>query len=203
MRPTVLRSLGLTLTLGGCALACNDIGKALADKISPPSATPATESDASSNDAEASLLEPHRLSEALDRLIRPRKLPVRVLSIIAVPSQVVLQVQDIESPTGVYQYAFKGEGVLGPVPVKLMGEGKLRDNLFRLQSADPHVAETVLSTVSAQYTEPVRKIVMVRNLPTSMDIQFRVYLQTPSGDRIIAADKHGRILGPLTPPGRR
>lgn len=197
----MLRSLGPSLLLGCGALACNDMGRALAEKFDPSTTSPdgAPELDTT----QSSFLQPYRLSEALDSLIRPLKSPVRVLSIIAVPSQVVLQVYDVQSPTGVYQYAFKNQGVVGPVPVKLMGEGKLTDNLFPLQSADPHVAESVLSAVAAQYKEPARKIVMVRNLPTSMDIQFRVYLQAARGDRIIAADKHGRILGPLNPPGRR
>jgi len=31
-----------------------------------------------------------------------------------------------------------------------------------------------------------------------MDIQFRVFLKTATGDRVVVADKGGRLLGPLT-----
>jgi hypothetical protein len=32
-----------------------------------------------------------------------------------------------------------------------------------------------------------------------MDIQFRVTLDTPSGELVVVTDKHGRVLGPLAP----
>lgn len=146
-----------------------------------------------------SYLTPRFLAEAIDSLIQPLPQPVRLLSLTALHRQVIIQVQNAKELNKVDEYRYVKGNVTGPVPVKLMGKGKLRDNLFRLGTIDPHAAELVLTQVRAEYSEPIRKLTMIRNLPASMDIQFRVYLHTAAGDRIIAADKHGRLLGPLTP----
>ncbi len=146
---------------------------------------------------QTSMLESDQLSKALDALLAPLEKPVRILSIIALPSQVVLQVQNAASPADVTQYSYKNGQVSGPEQVKLLGKGSLKDNLFRLRAADPRVAEEVLEKVRAQHNHPIKKLVMIRNLPKSMDIQFRVYLQTGDGELILAADKRGRVLGPI------
>lgn len=137
---------------------------------------------------------------ALDALLAPLPKPVRILSIIVLPSQVVLQVQNAANPAEVNQYSYRGGEVSGPERVKLLGKGTLKDNLFRLRTADPRVAEEVLDKVSSQHDHPVTKLVMIRNLPESMDIQFRVYLMTPEGELVLAADKTGRVLGPIDAP---
>lgn len=148
--------------------------------------------------AELSYLTPRYLHEAVDKLINPLPKPVRLLSLTALNRVVVVQVQSDENRGSVVEYRFSDGTVTGPVPVKLEGPGKLADNLFRVDSFDPHVAEKVLTAVRAEYSEEVRKLVVTRNLPVSMDIQFRVFLKTGTGDRILAADKNGRLLGPLT-----
>ncbi len=109
----------------------------------------------------------------------------------------VLQVQNAAVPTEVHQYTYRQGSVSGPQKVKLLGKGNLKDNLFRLRAADPRVAEEALDKVRAQHKHPVDKLVMIRNLPESMDIQFRVHLRTPEGELVIAVDKTGRILGPI------
>ncbi len=146
---------------------------------------------------QTSMLHSGQISKALDALLAPLEKPVRILSIIALPSQVVLQVQNAANPAEVNQYAYKQGEVSGPERVKLLGKGSLKDNLFRLRAADPRVAEEVLEKVRAQHGDPIKKLVMIRNLPKSMDIQFRVYLQTNEGELILAADKRGRVLGPI------
>lgn len=147
---------------------------------------------------ESSYLTPRYLGEAIDKLLDPLPKPVRLLSLTALNRVVVVQVQSTENRNAVLEYRFSDGQVSGPVPVELKGAGKLSDNLFRVDSFEPHVAEKVLTAVRSEYSEEVRKLVVTRNLPTSMDIQFRVFLKTGTGDRIVAADKGGRLLGPLT-----
>jgi hypothetical protein len=141
------------------------------------------------------------MAKALDALLAPLPKPLRILTITALPSIVVAQVQNTQSPNEVhqYQYTHKDSRVEGPQKVKLLGKGALKDNLFRPPSAEPKMAEEALTNVTNQYKHPARKLVMIRNLPESMDIQFRVFLDTPSGELIIVTDKHGRVLGPLAP----
>lgn len=145
-----------------------------------------------------SYLTPRYLSEAINRLFQPLPKPIRVLSFTALHGVVVIQVQDHADLTRVVEYRYSEGNVTGPNPVTVSGPGKLMENLFPLTALDPHVAETVLNSVRSERSEPVRKLVLTRNLPQTMDIQFRVFLQTPKGDQVIAADKAGRLLGPLT-----
>lgn len=174
--------LALVVVLA-CATACSN----------PEQSSPANEQRA------VSYLTPRYLGEALDRLLQPLPKPVRALSLTALNGVVVVQVQDHTDLTRVVEYRYKDGSVTGPNPVTLSGPGKLTENLFPLTAVDPHVGETVLNQVRSERSEPVRKLVLARNLPQSMDIQFRVFLQTPKGDQIISADKAGRLIGPLTP----
>lgn len=145
-----------------------------------------------------SYLTPRYLAEAIDGLFQPLPKPIRALSLTAIHGVVVAQVQDHTDLTRVVEYRYSNGTITGPNPVALSGPGKLTENLFPLAAVDPHVAEGVLNTVRNERSEPVRKLVLARNLPHSMDIQFRVFLQTPKGDQVITADKAGRLLGPLT-----
>lgn len=144
------------------------------------------------------------IERALEALLPPLPKPLRILTVTALPSVVAVQVQNTQNPTEVHQYNYRDGKVDGPVKVKLLGKGSLKDNLFRPPSAEPRMAETALHNVVEEYRHPAIKLMMVRNLPESMDIQFRVFLDTPSGELIVATDKHGRVLGPVassSPPG--
>jgi hypothetical protein len=185
--PTAVRYLELLLSvvvvLGAGACSGNS------DKPAPASEQRAN-----------SYLDPRYLSEGIERLFQPLPKPVRVLSLTALHGVIVVQVQDHTDLTRVVEYRYSNGSVSGPNPVKLSGPGKLTENLFPLAALDPHsAAEQALNTVRRERSEAVRKLVLSRNLPHSMDIQFRVFLQTPKGDQVITADKAGRLLGPLTP----
>lgn len=147
---------------------------------------------------EVSYLTPRYLDEAIDKLIEPLPRPARLLSLTALNRVVAIHVQDSKDPRVVLEYRYSNGQVTGPVNVELNGPGKLSDNLFRVDSVDPHVSAKVLTQIRSEYSEEIRKLVLTRNLPSSMDIQFRVFLKTDAGDRIIVADKGGRLLGPLT-----
>jgi len=183
--------IGICVVLVTSSVAC--------DRTTTEASPLANATTGSAAPIQQSYLTPRFLAEAIDNLIQPLPQPVRLLSLVALHRQVIIQVQNARELNKVDEYRYVQGRVTGPVPVKLLGKGRLRDNLFRLGTVDPHVAEQVLTQTRAEYAEPIRKLTMIRNLPTSMDIQFRVYLHTPVGDRIIVADKHGRLLGPLTP----
>jgi hypothetical protein len=142
-------------------------------------------------------LQPGHINQALEALLAPLPKPLRILTITALPRVVAVQVQNTQNPSEVHQYSYRAGKVDGPQKVKLLGKGSLKDNLFRPPSADPRMAEEALRNVIGQFKHPARKLVMIRNLPESLDIQFRVFLDTPSGELIVAADKHGRVLGPV------
>jgi hypothetical protein len=152
----------------------------------------------------SSLLDPERLNEALKALIDPLPQPVRILTVTALHEQVIVQVQSSGDPTQVaeYRYLAASKGITGPTTVTLLGAGKLQDNLFPVQAANPQVAGQVLQTLQTEYAgkglKP-KKLVMIRNLPRSRDIQFRVYLDSPDGVLLVNADKSGRLIGDPEP----
>lgn len=149
-----------------------------------------------------SLLEPKRLGEALRALIDPLPQPVRLLTVTALHEQVIVQAQDPNALAEVVEYRFhaKDEKVTGPTRVTLLGAGKLQDNLFPLQAANPQVASEVVNAVTSEYKDrELKKVVMIRNLPRSRDIQFRAYVAGKDGDLVVSADKNGRLLGPPEP----
>jgi hypothetical protein len=149
-----------------------------------------------------SLLEPTRLGEALKTLIDPLPQPVRILTVTALHEQVIVQVQDSKDPTEVIEYRFhaKDKKITGPTQVTLLGSGKLQDNLFPIQAANPQVASEVVTAVTAEYKDQeLKKVVMIRNLPRSRDILFRAYIEGNEGLLVVSADKNGRLLGPPEP----
>lgn len=149
-----------------------------------------------------SLLEPTRLGEALKTLIDPLPQPVRLLTVTALNEQVIVQVQDASDPLEVVEYRFhaRDKKVSGPTAVTLLGAGKLQDNLFPLQAANPQMASEVVTQVTSEYKDQeLKKIVMIRNLPKSRDILFRAYIEGKRGLLVVSADKNGRLLGPPEP----
>ncbi|HEX2733686.1 MAG TPA: hypothetical protein VHM70_18880 [Polyangiaceae bacterium] len=197
--------MGTAFASGGwaCLLASATLALALlgCNSKSEPTNKPMDEAAPSVSEVTPirATLEPGQISRALDALLTPLPKPLRILTITALPTLVVAQVQNAQNPSEVHQYSFRDGKVEGPERVKLMGRGSLKDNLFRPPSADPHMAEEALKNVTAQYKHPAHKLIMIRNLPESMDIQFRVFLDTGNGDLVVVTDKHGRVLGPIVP----
>jgi hypothetical protein len=184
--PRFLALCALSLSLHACD------GAAPSLTTSPAASANAT--------AEDSLLQGKNVDRALKATLGPLTPPIRLLSIVVLPSQLILQVQNSADQSQINEFRYRDGKLEGPTPVKLLGKGNLKDNLFNLEAADPHMASQVLAAVHADYSAPVRKLVMIRNLPASLDIQFRAYLNGKDGDLVIAADKQGRLLGPIPPP---
>ncbi len=146
------------------------------------------------------MLQRQNLLPALAQLFADLPKPVRVLSVRATPSYVAAQVQNASDLTRVDEYRYKNGERKGPVQVKLLGKGELKDNLFPLRAIDLTRAASVMARASEEQELPVLKLVVTRNLPNSMDIQFRVHLGSADRELVIAADKKGRILGPIQAP---
>ena len=95
------------------------------------------------------------------------------------------------------QYVFRAGQVAGPVLVKLMGKGDLEDNLFPLATARLEAVPKLVKAAPEKAQMPEAKVTRVllrRNLPESMDIQFRVFLTDERRDAHVDADKDGQVL---------
>ena len=151
----------------------------------------------SKSPARVSLLSKKPLADALEQLQKKTGPEARALKLIVFSDRIVLQVQDQSRPKNVDQYVFRSGAVEGPVPVKLKGTGKLEDNLFPLSEAKLDIIQPLITrAIEAARVEDgqVTKVVLKRNLPKSMDVQFRVYIVGPRRDATVDADKDGRVL---------
>jgi len=123
--------------------------------------------------------------------------PIHALSLLVYPDHLVLQAQDPTSPETALQYVFRDGAVSNPVPVKLLGTGKLSDNVFPLDAAKVDAIPRLAREAKTRANIPegtVARILLRRNLPESMDIQFRVFVSSQRRDATFEADQTGRLL---------
>jgi hypothetical protein len=179
-----------------CALICAVLG--CADEVAAPSREPDGEPSERVPAAPSLLSDAEVLAKALALATDPLPKPIRALSLRVYSDRLLLQVQAREDPARVDQYRVKEGEVLGPIPVKLTGPGDLKDNLFPLQYADLKVIPRMVRHAERRAGLDggrAREVSLLRNLPESMDIRFRIEVESPLGERRIDARKDGKILG--------
>ncbi len=154
-----------------------------------------TKSDAP--EVSGSLYSQAAFTRAMSELRKRAPSPVQVLSLLVYADHAVLQAQDPAAPASVVQYVYRSGTVAPPVPVKLLGTGKLEDNLFPLSAAKIAAVPRLAHDAKAKANIPeglVSRILLKRNLPESMDIQFRVFVTSQRRDAYFDADQTGRLL---------
>ena len=154
-----------------------------------------TQSDGS--EAGASLYTETAFSRAMAELKKHAPSPIEALSLLVYPDHAVLQARDPASPKSVVQYVYRGGTVTSPVPVKLLGTGKLDDNLFPLESVKVAVVPKLSRDAKLKANIPeglVTRVLLKRNLPESMDIQFRIFVTSQRRDATLEADSTGKLI---------
>lgn len=173
-------------------------GALLVSGCRKPSSTPTRERPASSAEVDApSLLTAGPLQRGLVALHKKLGKPIKALELLVYPDHLVLQVQNPEQPTQVLQYEYRDGKISKGIPVELQGSGKLSDNLFTLD--DIHLdAVPQLARQAVQKVDPkngrVSYIILKRNLPFEMDVQYRVFVKSPLRDGYVDADKNGKLI---------
>lgn len=143
------------------------------------------------------LFESKPFGEAVVSLKSAAQSPVQAISLLVHGDRVVLQAQYRARPAEVGQYVYRSGKVNGPVPVKLMGTGKLEDNLFPLDAAKLGAVPALVDAAKAKVKIPGAKldrVLLKRNLPESMDIQFRVFFKVNGREAYVDADKDGNVF---------
>jgi hypothetical protein len=136
-------------------------------------------------------------NRALAELKKHVPTPVEALSVLVYSDRVVLQARDPASRNNVLQYVYRGGSVQEPVPVRLIGTGKLDDNLFPLDAAKLDAVPRLVREAQAKANIPegnVVRVLLKRNLPESMDIQFRVFVTSQRRDAYFDANQDGTLL---------
>jgi len=84
-----------------------------------------------------------------------------------------------------------------PLVVELRGAGKLKENLFPLDSVYLKAIPR-LSSLAVEHVDPqdgkVDSIVIRRNLPFSQDVRFRVFVKSPRRNGQLDANRFGHPL---------
>jgi hypothetical protein len=134
---------------------------------------------------------------AIGELRRRVAQPVQALSLLVYSDRIVLQAKDPASSTGVVQYVYRAGVLAPPVSVKLLGGGKLDDNLFPLDAAKLDAIPRLAREAKTKSNIPegtVSRVLLKRNLPESMDIQFRVFVTSQRRDAALDADRNGVLI---------
>lgn len=146
---------------------------------------------------ELELFEPRDLATGMKALTEAAKKPVQALSLLVYPDHMVLQAQNPDAPNEVYQFVYRNGAVGERVRVKLLGNGKLEDNLFPLDAAHVRAVPDLVEKARERVDIPegiVTRVLLKRNLPESMDIQFRVFVTSQRRDGYLDADKDGNVI---------
>jgi hypothetical protein len=123
--------------------------------------------------------------------------PIQALSLLIYRDHMVLQAQDPVVNDRVLQFVYRAGAVEGPATVKLLGTGKLEDNLFPLDSVKVVTIPKLVKDAQARANIPegsVARVLLKRNLPDAMDVQFRVFVTSQRRDATVDADANGKLL---------
>ncbi len=163
-----------------------------------PRPTPTPEKPAGSAEERApSLLNAGPLQRGLVALHEKLGKPINALELLVFPDHLLIQVQDPAQPGHVLQYEYRNGKVSKGIPVELQGNGKLADNLYTLDDiqldAVPELARQAVQKVDPKNGR-VSYMILKRNLPFDMDVQYRVFVKSPLRDGYVDADKTGKLI---------
>ena len=144
-----------------------------------------------------SLYDDKQFARSISDLKKRVPSPIQALSLLVYPDHIVLQAQDPAVTTNVLQYVYRAGSVSEPASVKLLGTGKLDDNLFPLDSAKLDAVPALVRAAQRKANIPegaVARVLLKRNLPESTDVQFRVFVTSQRRDAFFDADRNGALL---------
>lgn len=185
------RLLARTLGLSGVFLAVS---------ITPACNQRAVESWLSQAEAQSpgpSLYGDEAFGRALGDIKKRIPASTQVLSLLFYADHIVLQAEDPNARGSAVQYVYRAGTLSAAVPVKLLGKGKLEDNLFPLEAAKIDAIPRLARDAQARANIPegrVARILLKRNLPESMDIQFRVFVTSQRRDAYLDADQNANLI---------
>lgn len=137
------------------------------------------------------------LGAALREMKKQLPGPVQALSLLVYRDHLVLQAQDPAAAERVLQLVYRGGTLEPPQVVKLLGTGKLEDNLFPLDATKVNAIPKLVKDAQARANIPegtVSRVLLKRNLPETMDVQFRVFVTSQRRDAAFDADQTGKLL---------
>jgi hypothetical protein len=153
--------------------------------------------EGASGDRGPSLLTKEPLDQARGAFEKRVGKGIQALSLLVYPDHAVLQAQNPRHVSRVEQWIYRRGVVSDPVPVELLGTGKLADNLFPLDDTKLAALPDLVIAARKKANIPegvVARVLIKRNLPDSVDIRFRVFVTSQRRDGFVEADAQGKII---------
>jgi hypothetical protein len=128
---------------------------------------------------------------------------IQALSLLVYSDHAVLQARNPADTTKVEQWVYRRGIVSDPVAVKLLGTGHLEDNLFPLWEVDLAALPKLVEDARKRVDMPegvVARVLVKRDLPSSMDVRFKVFVSSQRRDAFVSADAKGQLLAPESKP---
>jgi hypothetical protein len=122
---------------------------------------------------------------------------IHALSLLIYPDHAVLQAQNPRDRRRVDQWVYRHGRVMDPVPVELLGTGKLEDNLFPLSEAEVSSLPRLVEVARQKADMPegvVTRVLLKRHLPETTEIRFRVFISSERRDTFVDADASGKLI---------
>ena len=122
----------------------------------------------------------------------------KVLDLLVYDSYIMVKVQDPKKPENIDGYTYK-EGSLGsPAPVKIMGNGKIEDNVFPLSEVNlaalPKLTEEIMGKLKDIEGGTMVGYSIDRGLPFDKDIGIMPLVNSTRKSISADADRNGKLV---------
>ena len=122
----------------------------------------------------------------------------KLLDLLVYDSYIMVKVQDPKKPENIDGYTFK-EGSLGsPVPVKIMGNGKIEDNVFPISEVNlaalPKLTEEIMAKLKDVEGGTMVGYSIDRGLPFDKEIGIMPLVNSSRRSITADADKNGKLV---------
>ncbi|MBV9216178.1 MAG: hypothetical protein JO053_08385, partial [Acidobacteria bacterium] len=208
MKKTLLRH---SLALLAAALLCASLGCGLADKLRSASNTSSTPSNGTSpSNSSTSPYDPTKtngpkLYESADQIhqfVAALTAAVgsdnpNLLKLSFYDTYASAEVQDPNKPDNVDGYSWRDGKLSPPAPVKIIGDGKISDNVFPLKDVNldglPALTKEVMDKLKDVEGGTMIGYVVSRNLPFSKDIHIDPLTNATRKSVYSEADKDAKL----------
>ncbi|MEQ1762270.1 MAG: hypothetical protein ABL984_03890 [Pyrinomonadaceae bacterium] len=206
MKKLDLKKNLLSLTALSCLIAAG-LGCNLADRLKGGN-TSGTSSDSPSTDrptpgTSKSDKRMYEDAEALADFVADLKSTLgtddpKVLDLLVYDSYIMVKVQDPKKPENIDGYTYKAGSLGSPAPVKIIGNGKIEDNIFPLSEVNlaalPKLTEEIMGKLKDIEGGTMVGYSIDRGLPFNKEIGIDPLVNSTRKSITADADKSGKLV---------
>jgi len=122
----------------------------------------------------------------------------KALDLLVYDSYIMVKVQDPKKPENIDGYTYKDGSLGSPVPVKIMGNGKIEDNVFPLSEVNlaalPKLTEEIMGKLKEVEGGTMVGYSIDRGLPFDKDIGIMPLVNSTRKSITADADRNGKLV---------